>query len=75
VLELFRQKGELEPIEVAVGTGVGKDKFNSVRSTINLKFLDGTLGRRKKDGKSNTYSYAFPDWYKAKGIEFELGAK
>ena len=39
VLELFKQHGELEPIEVAKGTGVGAEKFNSVRSTINILIL------------------------------------
>ena len=75
MLDLFKQKGELEPIDVATGTGVDKDKFNSVPSTMNILFLKGTLGRRKKDGKSNTYSYAFPEWYKGKGIDFEIGTK
>lgn len=75
VLELFDSHGELEPIEVAKGTGVNPEKYNSVRSTINILYLKNTLARRKKDGKSNTYSYARPDWYKGQGIEHELNTK
>jgi len=65
----FLGNNEFTPMEIAVGLAIEKDKFNSIRSTINILLLKGELGRRIVPGKDG-YSYARSAYYKENGIAY-----
>jgi hypothetical protein len=53
---------------------VQPEKFNAVRSTVNILFLKGNVARRKS-AVPGVFNYAIPAWYKEKGIAFESAEK
>jgi len=65
----FLGDNEFTPMEIAVGLAIEKDKFNSIRSTINILLLKGELGRRIVPGKDG-YSYARSAYCKENGIAY-----
>lgn len=68
VLELL--KAPIEPMLVAkaIYGDSQKEKWNSVRSTINILYLKGSIGRRRKDGTAMTYEYAVRAYWETQGI-------
>jgi hypothetical protein len=65
----FMADNEFTPMEIAVGLAIEKINFPNLRSTINILFLKGELGRRIVPGKDG-YSYARSAYYKENGIDY-----
>jgi hypothetical protein len=70
-IEQLLETGEHRIDYIVASLGLGQDKFNSVRSTINLLFLNGHIGRRLVPSADTVYSYASTSFYKSHNITFE----
>lgn len=71
VRALFSEDGEFQAAGIISRLGVNKDKWNSVRGTINLLYRRGHLGRRPVPGKGNAFSYARPAYYNGLNIDYK----
>lgn len=70
-IEQLLETGEHRIDYIVASLGLGQDKFTSVRSAINLLFLNRRIGRRPVPGADSVYSYASTGYYELHKLSFE----